>query len=482
MEPRHEPVETALVEVSDGGWGARAPESGALPEPLTGNDVAWARMDAPGQPMVVTIVLLLERPLAEERLRATLRARLLAPLPRFRQRLVVERGRRSWLEDQPFDWNDHLEKMRLPPPADQRVLEAQVGRWAGEALPFDRPLWCCKWVENYGAGGALVFRIHHCIADGVALLRVFLALTDRSPDSEHSSGERRDEARLAAKTSKRPAPPSGPWGRLRWGATFGVALLRQLCLGPDMRTALRGRLTGDKRVAWSRPVPLADIAAIRQRLGGRVNDVMLAAVAGALGRYLRARGETRPALAQRLLVPVNLRPYQEEIRLGNEFGAILLELPLGVVDPVARLAAVRARMDRIKGTPEVLANRMILSVAGWLPGWIERRALHWFGLKATVVMTNVPGPEQPLYLAGAPVGRILAWVPQIAGMGVGVSVLSYAGGVTVGITTDSGVVADPWELVAGFEAEMAALTAGALAVREGWPTPTAVSFGPYPNQ
>ncbi len=467
MEPRHEPVETALIEAVDGVWGAGVPELGAVPEPLTANDRAWARMDAPGQPMVVTIVLLLERPLAAERLRATLRARLLAPLPRFRQRIVADGGRHCWLEDRPFDWNDHLEQVRLPHPVDQRVLETRIGRWAGEALPFDRPLWGCKLVENYGAGSALVFRVHHCIADGVALLRVFLALTDRTPEGCSPLAERRDDAWLAAKTGQRPMPPSSPWGRLRWGATFGAALLRQLCLGPDTRTALRGRLTGDKRVAWSRPVPLADITAIRQRLGGRVNDVMLAVAAGALGRYLRARGEMRPALAQRLLVPVNLRPYQEEIRLGNEFGTILLELPLGIADPVARLAAVRARMDRIKGTPEMLANRLILNVAGRLPGWIERQALRWFGLKATVVMTNVPGPEQPLYLAGAPVGRILAWVPQIAGVGVGVSVLSYAGAVTVGVTADSGIVADPWELVAGFEVEMAALTAGALAVCAG---------------
>lgn len=480
MEPRHERVETALVEMADDAWVASGRPQWT--EPLTGNDVAWTRMDAPGQPMVVTIALLLERPLAEERLRATLRARLLEPLPRFRQRIVVERGRHGWLEDRPFDWNDHLERVRLPPPVDQRALEARIGRWAGEALPFDRPPWCCKLVENYGAGSALVFRVHHCIADGVALLRVFLALTDRTPEGCSPPAERRDEARLAAKTSKRLAPPSGPWARLRWGAVFGAALLRQLCLGPDARTALRGRLTGDKRVAWSRPVPLADITAIRRRLGGRVNDVMLAAVAGALGRYLRARGETRPALAQRLLVPVNLRPYQEEIRLGNEFGAILLDLPLGIADPVARLAAVRARMDRIKGTPEMLANRLILNVAGRLPAWIERRALRWFGLKATVVMTNVPGPEQPLYLAGAPVGRILAWAPQIAGMGVGVSVLSYAGAVTVGVATDSGAVADPWDLIAGFETEMAALTAGALAARAECSVPATARSAPNSDQ
>ncbi|MDS4042436.1 MAG: wax ester/triacylglycerol synthase family O-acyltransferase [Candidatus Competibacter sp.] len=467
MEPQQERVEAALAEPADGAWGVEAPAIAARPvlaEPLTGNDVTWARMDAPGQPMVVTLVLLLDRPLAEERLKATLRDRLLS-LARFRQRVCWTGGRYRWVEGGPLDWRVHLQRVRLPEPSDQRTLEERVGRWAGEPLDFDFPLWRCFLVENYGTGCALVFRVHHCIVDGVALLRVFLSLTDPTAEGGPATpAQRREQARLAAKTSKRLASPAGLAGKLRWSVDFGAALLRQLFLGPDARTALRGTPNGHKRVAWSAPVPLSDIAAIRQRLGGRLNDVMLTAVAGALGRYLRARGETRPALIQRLMVPVNMRPYQEEIRLGNEFAVILLELPLGIADPVRRLAEVRARMDRIKGTPEVLANRLVLNVAGWLPVWVERLALRWFGRKATVAMTNVPGPEQTLYLAGAPVGRVLAWVPQIAGMGIGVSVLSYAGAVTVGITTDSGVVADPWELVAGFEAEMALLAERALAV------------------
>lgn len=424
-------------------------------EPLTGNDVAWARMDVPGQPMVVTAVLLLDRPLAEERLRATLRAGLL-PLARFRQRVARAGGRYRWLEDAPLDWNAHLVRVRLPEPADRRVLEEQVGRWMGEPLAFDRPLWRCYWVEQYGAGSALVFRVHHCIADGVALLRVLLTLTGRTPDSGPATpAERREQARLAAKTAKSLAPPPGWKSRLRWGAAFGAALLRQLCLGPDPRTALRGRLNGQKRVAWSAPVPLADIATIRRHSGGRINDIVLTLVMGALGRYLQARGGVSSKLALKLLIPTNLRPYQEEIRLGNEFGAILLKLPSGIVDPLVRLAEVRACMDRIKGTPEALANQLILDLARWLPGWLERLILRGFGTKATAVVTNVPGPEHPLFLAGVPLSRVLAWVPQIAGLGIGFSALSYAGAMTLGVTTDDGVVADPWELVAGFEAELA---------------------------
>lgn len=446
MELWREPVETMGVEAD------------RAAEPLTDNDVTWARMDVPGQPMVVTIVLLLNQPLSEERLRETLRLRLL-PLARFRQRVAWSAGRYRWLEDAPLDWTAHLHRAQLPEPADQRMLEEQIGRWAGEPLDFTYPLWRCFLVENYGAGCALVFRVHHCIADGVALLRVFLALTDRASVAQptDAQAERQEQARLAAKTAKPLMPLRGLARKLRWGITFGMALLRQQWMLPDTRTALRGRLNGRKQVAWSAPIPLHDIALIRRRLGGRVNDVMLTTLAGALRRYLQARGEIKPALTVRLVVPVNLRPYEEEIRLGNQFAVVFPCLPLGITDPVTRLKAVRRRMDRINILPEAMANRVMINLVGWLPARLEQWALWLFGMRATAVMTNVPGPEEPLHLAGVPVGRVLAWVPQIAGIGIGVSVLSYAGSITVGVTTDSGVVADPWELVAGFEAELAEL-------------------------
>ena len=422
-------------------------------------------MDTPQQPMVVTILLLLAEPLAEERLREILNRRLL-PFARFRQRLVREGGRHAWIEDAAFDLNAHLERRRLPEPADQRALAALVGELASQPLDAGRPLWRCVVVDNAGSGCAVLFRVHHCIADGIALLRVFLTLTDRTPHLDGwpmaratSPEEQRDQARLAAKTAKAPKPLSTGLERLRWGGARVGGSLRQFLVIPETRTALRGRLNGQKRMAWSAPIPLRDIARIRQRWGGRVNDVMLTAVAGALGRYLRARGETRPKLMARLAVPVNLRPYQEEIQLGNQFAVVFLKLPLDVADPVARLAAVRTRMERVKASPEAVANSLMIRLVGGLPNWLEQGLLRLLGLKATAVLTNVPGPEEPLYLANAPVARVLAWVPQITSIGIGVCVLSYAGAVTIGVTTDQGVVADPEELVAELEAEIAELLA-----------------------
>lgn len=431
-------------------------------------DVTWARMDTPIQPMVVTIMLLLATPLDEERLQATLQNRLLS-FARFRQRLVQRGIRYAWVEDATFDLNNHLEWRRLPEAVDPSALEALVGEIASQPLDMGQPLWRCVVVGNAGAGSAVVFRVHHCIADGIALLRVFLALADRTPHVNGASAaleERRKQARLAAKTTKAIKPPPSGLERVRWGAAFMAALLRQAGLLPDTRTLLRRPLNGRKRMAWTVPIPLSDIADIRQRLGGRVNDVMLTAVAGAVGRYLRARGEMRPGLTARWVVPVNLRPYQEEIQLGNQFAVIFLKLPLDIPDPVTRLAAVRARMERVKTSPEAVANRTLIRLVGHLPDRLERWIIRLFGTKATAVLTNVPGPEETLYLAGAPVARGLAWVPQITGIGVGFCVLSYVGAITVGVTTDSGIVAEPGELVAGFEAEIAelAIRASQLAI------------------
>jgi WS/DGAT/MGAT family acyltransferase len=432
------------------------------------SDVTWARMDTPNQPMVVTVMLLLATPLDPERFEAILRDRLLS-FDRFRQRLVQRGARYTWVEDTTFDFNNHLAWRRLPETDGTRALEALVGELASQPLDFKRPLWRCVAVANAGAGGAVVFRVHHCIADGIALLRVFLTLADRSPHREMETAaqassleEQRMQARLAAKTAKTPHPTLGWRERWRWSMAFLATVLRQPLLPPDTRTVLRGRLNGQKRMAWSAPIPLSTITRIRQQGGGRVNDVMLTATVGALGRYLRARGEMlRPGLKIRLVVPFNLRPYQEEIRLGNEFAVIFLNLPLDIPDPVARLKAVRARMERVKASPEAVANRWLIKLVGRFPRWLEYGIMQLYGTKATAVLTNVPGPEEKLYLAGSLIEQGLGWVPQVTGIGIGFCVLSYAGSITVGVTTDSGVVDEPAELVAGFEAELAIL-AGTL--------------------
>ena len=242
-------------------------------------------------------------------------------------------------------------------------------------------------------------------------------------------------------------------------AEFGVSATRAfgklLLTPPERKTSLKGRTRVPKRAAWSSSVELADIKAIGRLMNGTVNDVLLAAVAGGLRRYLAARGEATDGLNLRAMVPVSLRPPEAADTLGNYFGLIILSLPVGIVDPMRRLAVLKRRMDKIKGTPEALVAYGILNVIGASPVTIEKAMMAFFGAKISAVMTNVPGPSEQLYFVGVPLRGLMFWVPTPAQLGLGISIISYAGKVLVGFATDASLAPNPKEIVAGFEAEVA---------------------------
>ena len=243
----------------------------------------------------------------------------------------------------------------------------------------------------------------------------------------------------------------------RLGAAGAYRLGRLVVLPPDPVTAFKGELGRRKRAAWSHPVPLDDFKAIGKAYGATVNDVLIAAATGALRRYLDKRGESTTGLAIRASVPVNLRPLDEAHRLGNSFGLVFLTLPVGIVDPVRRLRAIKKEMDELKRSPEALVAYGVLNVLGMAPVEVERLGLRFFGSKATAVLTNVPGPREALYLAGRKLEQVMFWVPQSGRLGLGISILSYAGGVMLGVATDEGLVPDPERIVAEFEKEFRAL-------------------------
>jgi diacylglycerol O-acyltransferase / wax synthase len=243
----------------------------------------------------------------------------------------------------------------------------------------------------------------------------------------------------------------------RLGARGAYRLGRLIVLPPDPQTILKGELGRRKRAAWSKPIPLDDFKAIGKALGATVNDVLIATATGALRRYLESRGEPTGGIAIRASVPVNLRPADGAHSLGNAFGLVFLSLPIGIVDPVRRLRAIKREMDELKGSPEALVALGVLSVMGMAPVEVERIGLRFFGSKATAVLTNVPGPREPLYLAGRKLEKIMFWVPQSGRLALGISILSYAGGVMLGVATDAGLVPYPEGIVDGFEHEFEAM-------------------------
>jgi WS/DGAT/MGAT family acyltransferase len=237
------------------------------------------------------------------------------------------------------------------------------------------------------------------------------------------------------------------------GSSIAAELAHALALPDDPVTSLKGPLGVVKRCAWAEPLPLEEVKAICRALDCTVNDVLMASVSGALRAHLIECGEDVDALGIRATVPVNLRPLEHAKKLGNHFGLVFLDLPIGVDNPVERLQRVAASMREIKGSKQALVTFGALAALGMAPAAVQRMALEFLSRKATVVATNVPGPQMPLYLAGSRLSETMFWVPQSGSIGIGVSILSYNGGVHFGLMCDRKRLPDPDSVIARFRPE-----------------------------
>jgi WS/DGAT/MGAT family acyltransferase len=446
-------------------------------------------MDRPTNLMVITGTLWFDEPLAWDEVREVIATRLVERFPRFHQRIsesrVPLRGP-SWEDDPDFDLDLHLHHTALPAPGDRAALQELVADLTAQPLDRSRPLWHWYLVDGYGSGSAIVARMHHCIADGIALARVLLSLTDAEPDAGIEAEKVGESESGLVGDLVRPARRVAAIGRDVGGAlTHEVvqvvrdptelidlagaarddakAIAKALFSGPDASTVFKGELGVAEQVAWSDPIQLDDVKAVGYATGTTVNDVLLTAVAGALRSYLAERNSLVDEL--HAFVPFNLRPLDEPLprHLGNHFGLVLLPVPVGIEDRRSRLGEVHRRMAEIKESPEGAIGYGLLGVLGATPAAIEQRLLDLFSATGSAVMTNVPGPRQLVYLAGTPVRGVLVWAPTSGGVSMSVSIFSYAGEVTVGVMADRGLVPDPDQIVAAFGREVTALLAPAEA-------------------
>ena len=443
-------------------------------------DAAWLHMDRPTNLMVVNAVLWFDEPLDLERVRELLRARFVEPFPRFRRRVVEPRvglGVPSWQDDPSFDLGRHIHHIALPAPGDKAALEELVGDLMVTPLDRSRALWDVYLIDGYGSGMAMMFRIHHCIADGIALARILVSLTDAIPEGgiepARDGAPRRGPIGAIAAPVKAGAQLAGA-GLHEWfellahpaaeltalasrGSAEARALAKLLMTGTDTKTVLSGKLGVARRVTWSEPMPLQDIKKIGEATGTTINDVLVAAITGALHSYLSGRESLVDEI--RVLVPVNLRPLDQPLprELGNRFGFAYLTLPVGVADAAGRLAEVHRRMQKIKHSPESALSYGILETIGLTPLQIEQELLDVFTQKTSAVLTNVPGPSVPLSLAGTKLAGVVFWVPAAGTIGIGISIFSYSGGVIVGLQVDPGLVPDPDAIIADYERQVATL-------------------------
>jgi diacylglycerol O-acyltransferase / wax synthase len=445
---------------------------------MSNADAAWLHMDQPTNLMVITSALWFDEPVDWDRTRELLRVRLVERYPRFRQRVVEGRTPLTgphWEDDPHFDLDLHLHRTALPGSGDRTVLQALVADLMATPLDPSKPLWHWTLVDGYDGGSAIVARMHHCIADGIALSRVLFSLTDGAPDAEiEAASDRPSRGRMGSLIS----PMEGALGAASALAHEAVAIARhpselidvaadaredaevlaKMLLAPaDSPNPLRGKLGVAQRVAWSAPIPLEAVKEMGHATGTTVNDVVLTAVAGALRRYLRSRDGLVDELTA--FIPFNLRPLDRPLpaELGNRFGLVFLKLPIGVGNRRKRLGEIHRRMEEIKHSPEGALSYGILGAIGRTPAGVERRVVEQFTAKATAVMTNVPGPREPVYFAGTPVRGVLVWAPRSGSVPISVAIFSYAGEITVGLMVDAGLVPDPDRIVAAFEREAAAL-------------------------
>jgi len=449
-------------------------------------DAAWLHMEDRTNLMVITAVMSFHEQVEFARIKELIEDRFLI-YDRFRQRVLEEGlGGPRWVDDDDFNLRAHLIRIGLPQPAGKEELEDLVSSLMSTPLDFTKPLWQFHFIDNYRGGSALIARLHHCIGDGIALIRVLLSMTDDSATPRPKTRRRRSRRRPYATGFWLPevvndalysvrkvtgkalesgvetlTTPGKLLSMANEGAEAAGVLARLASMSADPKTCFKGPLGSQKRCAWSEIMPLEGVKAFGKSIGATINDVLLAGVCGALRHFLIETGQKDiDGMNIRATVPVNLRPDGPPGELGNRFGLVFLSLPVGLPTRMERLRELKKRMDVIKKSSEAIVTFGVLNAIGYASADIESRAIGFFGAKATGVMTNVPGPREEIYMAGRAVRSMMFWVPQAARLGLGVSILSYAGQVRLGVATDSGLVPKPARIIEFFQQEMQEMITG----------------------
>jgi diacylglycerol O-acyltransferase / wax synthase len=409
-------------------------------------DTAWLRMEHDTNLMMINGVMMFAAPMDHALLRQVLTDRLLTR-DRFRQFVADPNGSPRWIDDPDFDIDNHLSVIGLPPPGGKQALEDTVSRIMSEPLDMLRPLWKIYHVYGFDGGSALIFKLHHCLGDGIALIRLLLSVTDEEETGHNFSAS----GGTSGRRSNQVVDHAKGLGDV--AGVIGSALRIGLMPG-DLDTPFRGNIGVRKSAKWSDTIPLNHFKQIGKQHQATVNDVLLTILAGALRSYLIYRKADLSGGGIRVTIPVNLRREGKDPELGNRFGLIFLLLPVALPTFGERLAAVKAEMDRLKKSHEAVAALGILKVMGNLPLIMEEMLVDYLSSKVTAVVTNVPGPLRKLHLAGNRIEKMMFWVPKTGSLGLGISLFSYAGEVMIGLSADRKLVPDPGRLIGFFHEEL----------------------------
>jgi diacylglycerol O-acyltransferase len=454
--------------------------------------------------MAIASIAVFEGPCpSHEEVLASLAGRL--PLvPRYRQKLravPLRLGRPVWVDDPHFDLCYHVRRTALPGPGGEQQL-AELMAWVmSQRLDRDHPLWE-YWVAEGLAEGrwALISKLHHCMVDGISATDLYRVIFDFSPEpsppatNDWAVGAEPSPLQLAAQAtldtvllpvrevrSLTSAAAAHPGSAVRQAADTVRAFAKLApALWPTTGSSLSGRIGQQRRYTWAR-ASLDDVERIRRKLGGTVNDVVLAAISGSFRALLLARGEEPGPHMVRSLVPVSVRAPGEESIYENRVSAVLADLPVHVADPVERLVAVQTELQALKTTNEAKVGEALVALGRYTPfplfSWWVRLAFGLPQREIVTVTTNVPGPRQPLYGMGRRLLEIIPYVPIATTVRTGISIFTYCGNVTFGITGDFVTNPDLDVLARGIEDGLSEL----LVAAQHHSRPAAPSDGPPPD-
>ena len=432
-------------------------------------DNAWLRMDSPDNLMIITGVLIFEDKLEREKL-VNLISEKFQAYPKFFQKVLPSRWG-TYLEDcEEFEIENHIVSTHLQDPNSETELRELASALVSTPLNPEKPLWQIEHIEDFQQGSAIAIRLHHCYADGIALVSVMTALSDDSEIKLANIEENKQETKQTISPLRQSSAlplkndlqkgveklwrfPSNLLNGLVMSGKLLLDATKVIFLNRDAHSTLKNSLTCEKQVAWAPALSLPEVKKVAKTLNCTVNDVLVACVAASIDTYLKNNDKDYVSGDLRATLPFNLRPLEKAHELGNKFGLIYLDLPTDIEDPVARVYESNRRMNQLKGTTQPLVSFLTLGALGFGPKELQRKALNFFTNKSSAVMTNVPGPKQPIYFAGAKLKKPMFWVPQSGHIGLGISIFSYNNQVEFGITADKNLIADPSLIIDQFQPE-----------------------------
>jgi diacylglycerol O-acyltransferase / wax synthase len=437
---------------------------------LTGLDASFLHLEDATSHMHVAGVMIFEgSPPPYEELLAAIESRL-GLVPRYRQRLAFvpfNQGRPKWVDDPHLNLRYHVRSTALPAPGSEQQLRELAGRVFSQQLDRDKPLWEIWLVDGLeGDRFAMLSKTHHALVDGISGVDIMSVLFDTSPEpaAPADTGDRwlprplPSSAQLLGEALVERATVPAEIARsiravlrgprivaegLR-DAAVGVGAMAWAGLNPAPSSPYNKSIGPHRRFTWVR-VNLADVKAIKNELGGTVNDVVLATIAGALGKHLRRRGQNTDGLELKAMVPVSVRADVERGALGNRVAAMMAPLPVWCQDPVARLDIVREELKGLKSGGQAVGAQVLTQLSGFAPATVMGQASRVMARQRffNVVVTNVPGPQIPLYLAGKRMTDTFPMVPLAKNQALGVALLSYAGRINFGLVGDFDLM---WDL------------------------------------